>query len=249
MRELKENFGLRVLRKHGFMANWAWLLVVATGLNLCRWTQLLGQVEPDRDLRAKRLRFRYLAVPAMLVMVCHPSAGGERRRGELGASRCIRWGPVGPEAVGSTGTPVARLPALPDRDPLGREDQNVLGRYEVCEPKQLVRAAVRLDGRLGRPTMHWYPRPGDGVPDRSLAAVPGEDGVPRDVRDERGVRVTLPRLKGHGLDLPPGVRGTVVRPSVHVPHLSVCLVVPGEQAVAAEPHRYGGLGRERGWRD
>ncbi len=67
MRELKENFGLRVLRKHGFMANWAWLLVVATGLNLCRWTQLLGKIEPDRDLRAKRLRFRYLAVPAMLV--------------------------------------------------------------------------------------------------------------------------------------------------------------------------------------
>ena len=30
VRELKENFGLDVLRKHGFMANWAWLLVVAT---------------------------------------------------------------------------------------------------------------------------------------------------------------------------------------------------------------------------
>ncbi len=67
MRELKENFGLRVLRKHGFMANWAWLLVVATGLNLCRWTQLLGKVEPERDLRAKRFRFRYLSVPAVLV--------------------------------------------------------------------------------------------------------------------------------------------------------------------------------------
>ncbi len=67
MRELKENFGLDVLRKHGFMANWAWLLVVATGLNLCRWTQLLGKIDPDRDLRAKRFRFRYLSVPAMLV--------------------------------------------------------------------------------------------------------------------------------------------------------------------------------------
>lgn len=34
VRELKENFGLNVLRKHGFMANWAWLVIVATSLNL-----------------------------------------------------------------------------------------------------------------------------------------------------------------------------------------------------------------------
>jgi hypothetical protein len=67
VRELKENFGLSVLRKHGFMANWAWLLIVATGLNLCRWTQLLGGLGSDGDLRAKRLRYRYLAVPALLV--------------------------------------------------------------------------------------------------------------------------------------------------------------------------------------
>ena len=67
VRELKENFGLSVLRKHGFMANWAWLLIVATGLNLCRWTQLLGELGSDGDLRAKRLRYRYLAVPALLV--------------------------------------------------------------------------------------------------------------------------------------------------------------------------------------
>jgi hypothetical protein len=67
VRELKENFGLSVLRKHGFMANWAWLLIVATGLNLCRWTQLLGGLGADGDLRAKRLRYRYLAVPALLV--------------------------------------------------------------------------------------------------------------------------------------------------------------------------------------
>ncbi len=67
VRELKENFGLSVLRKHGFMANWAWLLIVATGLNLCRWTQLLGDLHPESDLRAKRLRYRYLAVPALLV--------------------------------------------------------------------------------------------------------------------------------------------------------------------------------------
>ncbi len=67
VRELKENFGLSVLRKHGFMANWAWLLIVATGLNLCRWTQLLGGLQSDGDLRAKRLRYRYLAVPALLV--------------------------------------------------------------------------------------------------------------------------------------------------------------------------------------
>ncbi len=67
VRELKENFGLGVLRKHGFMANWAWLLVVATALNLCRWTQLIGGLESDRDLRAKRLRYRYLVVPGLLV--------------------------------------------------------------------------------------------------------------------------------------------------------------------------------------
>ncbi len=67
MRELKENFGLDVLRKHGFIANWAWLVIVATALNLTRWSQLLGSLEPDGDLRAKRLRYRYLNVPAVLV--------------------------------------------------------------------------------------------------------------------------------------------------------------------------------------
>jgi hypothetical protein len=71
MRELKENFGLSVIRKHGFMANWAWLLIVTTGLNLCRWTQLLGALDPGRDLRAKRLRFRYLTIPAVLVRSGH----------------------------------------------------------------------------------------------------------------------------------------------------------------------------------
>jgi hypothetical protein len=67
VRELKENFGLDVLRKHGFMANWAWLLVVATALNLTRWAQLLGSLDEDGDMRAKRLRYRYLNVPALLV--------------------------------------------------------------------------------------------------------------------------------------------------------------------------------------
>ena len=65
VRELKENFGLDVLRKHGFMANWAWLLTVVTALNLTRWTQLLGSLDED-DMRAKRLRYRYLNVPALL---------------------------------------------------------------------------------------------------------------------------------------------------------------------------------------
>ncbi len=65
MRELKENFGLDVLRKHGFMANWAWLVIVVTALNLTRWTQLLGSLDPE-DMRAKRLRYRYLNVPALL---------------------------------------------------------------------------------------------------------------------------------------------------------------------------------------
>lgn len=67
MRELKENFGLDVMRKHGFMANWAWLLIVVTALNLTRWTQLLGQLDAESDLRAKRLRYRYLNIPALLV--------------------------------------------------------------------------------------------------------------------------------------------------------------------------------------
>lgn len=67
MRELKENFGLDVLRKHGFMANWAWLLIVSTALNLTRWSQVLGGLDADGDMRAKRLRYRYLNVPALLV--------------------------------------------------------------------------------------------------------------------------------------------------------------------------------------
>ena len=67
MRELKENFGLDVLRKHGFLANRAWLLVVTTALNLTRWTQVLGSLDADGDIRAKKLRYRYLNVPALLV--------------------------------------------------------------------------------------------------------------------------------------------------------------------------------------
>ena len=67
MRELKENFGLEVLRKHQFMANWAWLLIVVTAHNLIRLTQLLGGVEPGADLRGKRFRYRYLVVPGLLV--------------------------------------------------------------------------------------------------------------------------------------------------------------------------------------
>jgi len=67
VRELKENFGLDVLRKHRFMANWAWLLIVATALNLTRWSQLLGSLDEDGDMRAKRLRYRYLNVPALVV--------------------------------------------------------------------------------------------------------------------------------------------------------------------------------------
>lgn len=70
VRELKGNFGLRAMRKHGFMANWAWLLLVCTGHNLCCWTQQLGHLEAGRggaDLKAKRLRYRYLAIPGLLV--------------------------------------------------------------------------------------------------------------------------------------------------------------------------------------
>jgi hypothetical protein len=70
MAELKSNFGLHAFRKHGFMANWAWLLVVCLGHNLCCWAQHLGALGGGRDsggLRAKRLRYRYLCIPAMLV--------------------------------------------------------------------------------------------------------------------------------------------------------------------------------------
>ena len=70
MRELKSNFGLSALRKHGFMANWAWLLLVCLGHNLCCWLQALGALATGRDgsdLRAKRLRYRYLTVPALVV--------------------------------------------------------------------------------------------------------------------------------------------------------------------------------------
>lgn len=70
MRELKSNYGLGTIRKHGFMANWAWLLLVCLGHNLCCWTQQLGELAAGRDgsgLKAKRLRYRYLVVPAMIV--------------------------------------------------------------------------------------------------------------------------------------------------------------------------------------
>lgn len=70
MAELKSNFGLHAFRKHGFMANWAWLLIVCLGHNLCAWTQHPGALCAGRDdgeLRAKRLRYRYLNIPAMVV--------------------------------------------------------------------------------------------------------------------------------------------------------------------------------------
>ena len=70
MRELKSNYGLGTIRKHGFMANWTWLLLVCLGHNLCCWTQQLGRLAAGRDgggLKAKRLRYRFLIVPAMIV--------------------------------------------------------------------------------------------------------------------------------------------------------------------------------------
>jgi hypothetical protein len=70
MRELKSNFGLGSIRKHRLMANWVWLPLVCAGHNLCCWAQQLGQLNSGRDgadLRAKRFRYRYLTVAAMLV--------------------------------------------------------------------------------------------------------------------------------------------------------------------------------------
>lgn len=70
MRELKSNYGIGTIRRHGFMANWAWLLIVCLAHNLSCWTQHLGRLAAGRDgadLRAKRLRYRYLVVPALVV--------------------------------------------------------------------------------------------------------------------------------------------------------------------------------------
>src|SRR5207249_10549570 len=70
VRELKENYGLHALRKHSFMANWAWLLIICLAHNLCCWTQvfgLLGRGADEAGLRAKRLRYRYLTIPALVV--------------------------------------------------------------------------------------------------------------------------------------------------------------------------------------
>lgn len=70
MRELKSNYGLGTIRRHGFMANWAWLLLVCLGHNLVCWTQQLGRIAAGRDgvdLKAKRFRYRYLVVAAMVV--------------------------------------------------------------------------------------------------------------------------------------------------------------------------------------
>lgn len=70
MRELKSNYGLGTIRKHGFMANWTWLLLVCVAHNLCCWTQQLGRLAAGRDgadLKAKRFRYRYLIVPALIV--------------------------------------------------------------------------------------------------------------------------------------------------------------------------------------
>lgn len=67
IRELKQNLGMHVLRKHCFYANWAWLLILVTAHNLHCWTQLMGEFAGDADLRSKRLRYRYLNVPGLLV--------------------------------------------------------------------------------------------------------------------------------------------------------------------------------------
>lgn len=70
VRELRSNYGLGTIRKHGFMANWTWLLLVCLGHNLCCWAQQLGRLAAGRDgggLKAKRLRYRFLVVPAMIV--------------------------------------------------------------------------------------------------------------------------------------------------------------------------------------
>ena len=88
MRELKENFGLEVLRKHQFMANWAWLLIVVTAHNLIRLTQLLGGVEPGADLRGQAAPLPLPGRP-WLTRAHRPPAGAQARQA-LPAVRSFR---------------------------------------------------------------------------------------------------------------------------------------------------------------
>jgi hypothetical protein len=48
---------------------WAWLLLVCLGHNLCCWLQQLGGLRTGdgAGLRAKRLRYRYLTAPVLVV--------------------------------------------------------------------------------------------------------------------------------------------------------------------------------------
>lgn len=41
-------------------------MIVSIAHNLVRWTQVLGGLNEDGDLRAKRFRYRYLNIPALL---------------------------------------------------------------------------------------------------------------------------------------------------------------------------------------
>lgn len=49
MRELKSNFGLHAFRKHGFLANWAWLLLSYAWAQPVLLGQQLGHPGAGRD--------------------------------------------------------------------------------------------------------------------------------------------------------------------------------------------------------
>ena len=112
MRELKSNYGLGTIRRHGFMANWAWLLLVCLAHNLCCWTQQLGRLAAGRDgadLRAKRLRYRYLVVPAssFAAPASSPSGSPPPTPTSPGSS---------PRSTGSNASPHSRPEPLPGSD-------------------------------------------------------------------------------------------------------------------------------------
>ena len=68
IRDMKEGAGLEHMPSGHFFANSAWLLCAALAHNLMRWTALLGEITPPRELVvARTLRTRFLSVPARLV--------------------------------------------------------------------------------------------------------------------------------------------------------------------------------------
>lgn len=68
IRDLKEGAGLAHCPSGKFFANAAWLGCAVLAHNLIRWTALLGNVHPDRQLTvARTIRTRLIALPGRIV--------------------------------------------------------------------------------------------------------------------------------------------------------------------------------------